>query len=54
MEIYLINFLMAAILFGCCLLLNLKAGDTPTRLISHLGLMACIGLMFGSLFSAFS
>jgi hypothetical protein len=51
MEPYLIQFLMAAVLFGCCFLLNIMAGDSFIKLPSYLGLIVSTGLMFYTIFN---
>jgi hypothetical protein len=51
METYLIQFLMAVVLFGCCCLLNIMAGDSFIKLTSYLGLIVSIGLMSYMIFN---
>jgi hypothetical protein len=51
METYILHFLMAAVLFGFCLLLNFIAGDFSVKLPSYLGLFLSIGIMFYLLFN---
>jgi hypothetical protein len=51
METYLIQFLMAAVLFGCCFLINFMSVDPFIKVPSYLGLLVSIGLMFYTIFN---
>ena len=52
METYITRFLMAAVLFGCCYILNIKAGSNFIATTSLMGIFASIGFMFYTLYSA--
>lgn len=50
MEPYLIHFLMALTLFGCCYLINIKTSAAYIGVPSLVGIFASVGFMFYSLY----